>query len=135
MLFLILAFTGLFSYASEDIAKTMVPRGKVFEAFGRHYVIRTKKGTNIHVRFDLHGNFSHAFGRELNRGDEFEPGDGLLSLGTIARKLREKGFSPDGFWTIEKDIKKGWIYEIGEKIINAKTSDVLSPDDIARQIK
>ncbi len=133
MLLFVLTFTALISYASEDIARTMVPRGKVFESFGRHFVVRTKEGTNIHVRFDLQGKFCHAFGRELNRGDEFEPGNGLLSLGTIARKLKEKGLSPEGFWTIEKDRKRGWIYEISGKMINASTSEILRPSDIDLQ--
>lgn len=115
----------LITTAEEDLARSMVPRGKVFENFGRHYVVRTKKGTNIHIRFDLHGKFSSAFGRELNRGDEFEPGEGLISLSSVARMLNERGTPPEGFWLLENDTIHGWVYELNGSVVQAATSRII----------
>lgn len=123
-MFILLLF-GSLSYAATDVATSMVPRGKVIETYGREYIVKTKAGTKVEIEFSLDGKFQEAFGKNLNKGDDFEPGEGLLSLTSVARFLHEKGHKAEGYWTIEKDEKLGWVYEFDGFLMNAKTGEII----------
>lgn len=118
-------FLPLLSFAAPDIATSMVPRGKLIETWGRDYIVRSRTGTNIGVQFSLDGKFEEATGKNLNKGDELEPGEGLLSLSTAAQIMHKRGLTPEGYWVIEKDEKHGWIYEFNRGILNAKTGEII----------
>lgn len=115
--------TGVF--AATEMALSMVPRGKLVEAIGRDFVIKTPAGTKIGIEFTRDGRLEEAKGVNLNKGDELEPGDGLLSLGSVAHILQSAGFKPQGYWMLEKDKDMGWIYEFEGKIVNAKTGKII----------
>lgn len=98
----------------------MVPKSKLFENHGRVLILKTMAGTKIDIEFKLNGDFKEAFGVNLNRGDDFEPGDGLISLSSAAQKLLTKGVKPEGAWILENDDQLGWIYDLQGTIISAK---------------
>jgi hypothetical protein len=125
---IIIIFSLIFSqlaFSLNDIAVSMVPRGKVIETFGRNFTVRTLSGSKITVEFYLDGKFKEASGKNLNQGDELEPGEGLICLSTAARKLNQSGTKPKGYWTLEEDKTMGWIYVLGDTIIDAKTGKIL----------
>lgn len=113
-------------YASSEMAIQMIPNAKVYELQGRDIILKTLSGTKVRVEFQRNGELEEAKGMNLNRGDEFEPGDGLISLGTAAKHLGKRGISPEGNWRLSKDKEFGWIYEFGKNLVNAKSGDVLS---------
>lgn len=100
------------SLNTESEALTMVPKGKIISNQLREYTLKTTSGTKIKLEFELSGKFQEASGINLNKGDEFEPGHGLLSLSTVAKKLVKRGRKVKGDWNLEKDPLYGWIYEI-----------------------
>ena len=112
-------------HASVDIAGAMVPRGKIVETLGRDYVVKTRAGTKIGIEFTRKGSLEEAYGKNLNKGDDFEPGEGLISLGTAAQIIQKAGIKPEGYWLLEKDQFMGWIYEVSGTIVNAKTGAIL----------
>lgn len=111
--------------ATPELAVSMVPRGKVVEHFGRDFIVKTKAGTKIGIEFTRMGKFEEARGLNLNKGDELEPGEGLISLSSAAHKLVTLGFKPEGLWNLDEDKELGWIYEFQTVIVNAKTGEVI----------
>lgn len=123
ILFLLFSLT---TYAStEELALSMIPRGKVIEHFGKDFIIKTTAGTKIHVEFKRDGKFQEASGRNLNQGDELEPGDGLISLSTVAQNISKLGLRPGGIWNLEEDKEHGWVYEFNGNLISAKTGKLI----------
>jgi hypothetical protein len=120
----------LFSHSAfsltPDLALSMVPRGKFEEQNGRDFTIKTGAGTKIGIEFERSGKFQEAQGNNLNRGDELEPGDGLISLSTAAQTLVKKGITPQGHWVLDKDEKHGWVYEFENTLINAKNGELIN---------
>lgn len=113
------------AFAATDIALSMVPRGKLVETIGRDFVIKTPAGTKIGIEFTRDGKLEEAKGVNLNRGDELEPGDGLLSLSSVAQILNGTGIKPQGHWMLEQDKEMGWVYEFEGNIVSAKTGKIL----------
>lgn len=93
---------------------------------GRDFIIKTGAGTKIGIEFERSGKFQEAKGNNLNRGDELEPGDGLISLSTAAQSLAKKGIIPQGHWVLDRDPKHGWVYEFENTLINARNGHVIS---------
>lgn len=113
------------AYAATEVALSMVPRGKLVETIGRDFVIKTTAGTKIGIEFTRDGKLEEAKGVNLNKGDELEPGDGLLSLSSVAQILQGTGIKPQGFWMLEQDKDMGWVYEFEGNIVSAKTGKIL----------
>jgi hypothetical protein len=113
------------STATPDVAKDMVPRGKIIETILLDYVVKTAAGTKITVEFTSAGEFKEAGGKNLNQGDELEPGEGLLSLSTVAQRLSKSGMTPKGFWALEREPGLGWVYQFNQAIVDAKTGHIL----------
>lgn len=104
----------------------MVPRGKISETLGRDFIVKTLAGSKIDIEFKLNGDFKQAGGKNLNKGDELEPGNGLLSLSSVAQKVSSLGHKPQGFWKLEMDKHLGWIYDFNHQfILSAKTGELL----------
>jgi hypothetical protein len=122
---IILFFSSLACLGNIDIAQSMVPRGKVIEVFGRDFVVKTLSGSKIIIEFKRDGAFQEASGRNLNQGDEFEPGEGLMTLGSAAKQLQSFGEKVQGHWRLEEDKELGWIYEFQTAVLNAKTGFVI----------
>lgn len=93
---------------------------------GRDFIIKTGAGTKIGIEFERNGKFQEAKGNNLNRGDELEPGDGLISLSTAAQSLAKKGIVPQGHWVLDLDPKHGWVYEFENTLISAKNGEVIN---------
>lgn len=117
--------------ALDDIVLTMVPRGKVVDSMGREFTIKTPAGTKIDIEFRRNGKLKEATGRNLNAGDDIEPGEGLISLSSAAQKLQLKGIRPKGHWLLEEDSDLGWIYEIENNLISAKSGKILKTSTVA----
>jgi hypothetical protein len=111
------------SWASSDLALSMVPRGRVIEVHGREFLVKTASGSKVNIEFHRNGSLQEASGKNLNQGDDLEPGDGLISLSTAARGV--KMASPRGYWTLENDQVLGWIYEFDLGIVDARTGKLL----------
>jgi len=127
MIYLVILFSSLYTFASTEIALQMVPRGKIFEEQGRDLILKTPSGTKVRIEFKRDGAFEEAKGMNLNHGDEFEPGDGLISLGTAAKEITKKlGMKPQGHWRLSQDQKLDWIYELGDELINARNGELIS---------
>ena len=118
-------FLSTSAFAATDVALSMVPRGKLVESIGRDCIIKTLAGTKIGIEFTRDGKLEEAKGVNLNKGDELEPGDGLLSLSSVARILQGTGIKPQGYWMLEQDEDMGWIYELEGNIVSAKTGKIL----------
>jgi hypothetical protein len=132
VLFLLIFDLNNPSFGKSDIAQSMVPHGKIIEIWGRDFILKTSGGSKVTIEFKRNGMLQEATGRNLNQGDEFEPGDGLITLSTAAQRLQSKGMRPRGFWRLEEDESLGWIYEFDKAIIHAKTGKVIplnSKDD------
>lgn len=110
---------------TPETASSMVPRGKVIETIGRDYKVKTRAGTKIDIEFRRDGRLEEARGLNLNKGDELEPGEGLISLSTAAQKLHLLGNKVEGFWVLEQDEEMGWIYEFSEAIVSARDGRVI----------
>ena len=123
-LFIILWVFSLSLYAGiPETAISMVPRGRLEEHVGRDVIIKTLAGTKITIGFQRSGDLKEAKGRNLNAGDELEPGEGLISLSSAAQKIPRKDYK--GHWILEKDKELGWIYEIDSRIISARSGSML----------
>jgi hypothetical protein len=131
---LVLIFSPSDSWSSEQLALSMVPRGKIWESHPKEFIIKTPAGTKVGVEFKRDGSFEEASGHNLNKGDVFEPGMGLISLSTAAQKLSEAGGKISGYWSLSKDNEYDWIYEFEEEredikllfIVKAATGEVVS---------
>ena len=124
-LFLVAIYS--FAYAgSPEVALSMVPRGKVVDTIGRDYRVKTFAGTKIELEFKRNGILEEAKGMNLNKGDDLEPGYGLISLSSAAQILQSMGKKPQGVWLLENDEKMGWIYEFQGTIISAKDGSILN---------
>lgn len=125
MLYFILMILGN-ALATENLSLSMVPYGKIFETRGRTYILKSKAGSKIQIRYHLDGSFKDASGIDLGHGDELEPGEGLLSLSTVAQIMAKHNEQPRGFWILEKDQVHGWIYDIHGTLICAKDGTLIS---------
>ncbi len=125
MINLILIFFPYFLQASEVIATSMVPRGLVVEINGRDFIVKTQAGTKVVIEFRRNGKFIEASGKNLNQGDEIEPGDGLISLSSAAQAISTVSKVHKGYWTLEEDNELGWIYEFEEAIVSAKNGKLI----------
>ncbi len=124
------------SKATEEIVKSMVPHGEIFQKQGADYSVKTKAGTKVTIEFDRTGMMDEASGLNLGSGDSFEPGDGLMALDSVAKSLTAKGHHLRGYWKLENDSKLGWVYELaGMKdeeninyVVNARSSLLISTE-------
>lgn len=114
-------------------ALAMVPKGKVLDQSFREVTVKTESGTKVKLEFERQGKLQEASGLNLNRGDEFEPGSGLISLSTAAQSASKSGHQVKGGWNLEKDPQYGWVYELAEEetdrklihLVNAKNGKVV----------
>jgi hypothetical protein len=103
---------GSSTRVTDETVVTMVPGSKIDIKNWRDYVLKTHAGTKVKIEFDYLGEMKEASGANLNRGDIFEPGQGLISLSSAAHNLKKIGKTLKGDWVLEHDQKLGWIYEI-----------------------
>lgn len=123
--FLLLITFSFKGFAAVETASSMVPHGKIDENMGRDFMVMTKAGTRVGIEFSRGGKFQEAWGKNLGKGDELEPGESLISLSTAAQALEKKGIKARGYWLLEQDKKLGWIYEFSGTVISASTGKVL----------
>lgn len=133
-------FVGLLLLASSGHAKTdytkLVPGGKVLEQSKIDIKIKTKAGTHIEIGIDDDGEMEEASGSAAHKGDEFEPGNKLVSLKVAVENLVKAGKSVQGEWIFEENEEGEWIYDIeGEEnkkpvdyIVSAKDGKLLKTE-------
>jgi uncharacterized membrane protein YkoI len=133
---LIIPLYGL-SKATEELVKSMVPGGKVSIQTGSDFSVRTEAGTKVIVEFSRKGDLDEASGLNLGSGDIFEPGNGLISLGTAAQVVEKQGHKVKGEWRLERDSELGWIYELEgthdresmEFVVDAKSAQLIKAEE------
>lgn len=74
--------------------------------------LKTKRNTFIDLYLDQQGRLELAQGMNLNRGDIFNPGKGLLDLTTIEQKMISQGEKIYGKWRLIKYQEYGWVYQV-----------------------
>jgi hypothetical protein len=126
IIFLLLLFVITANASEPGMALSMIPKGRLVEQIGRDFIIKTDAGTKIYVEFKRSGKFEEAKGNNLNKGDDLEPGEGLISLSSAAHALVKKGVTPQGTWHLDNDEKYGWVYEMENTLIDAKTGKIIS---------
>lgn len=113
----------LWASVSEETVLSMVPRSKVDLKQGRDYILKTVAGTKIRLEFKRNGKLEDVSGENLNKGDELEPGEGLISLSTAAQAIGKK---VEGNWSLEQDSRLGWVYEVNHQfLVDAKSGKIL----------
>jgi uncharacterized membrane protein YkoI len=122
------------SRATEEIVKSMVPHGEISRKIGKDYSVKTQSGTKVMIEFDHAGNLDEASGLNLGTGDIFEPGNGLITLGSAAQLLKGAGHNVKGEWRLEHDPKYKWIYEL-ESLTNDEKNDFLVDAKSGKLIK
>lgn len=83
--------------------------------------IKTKHHTLITIGLDAQGGWEEISGVNLNRGDEFFPGQGLLSLGQVERRMSMLGRKIYGRWRLIKYQQYGWVYQVNAQSKNQQT--------------
>lgn len=122
-------------FAAEELANkalSYVPQGEVISKETDEIKIRSLKGGVIEIEFKQNGSLDEASGDDA-LGDQFVPGEGLLSLKEAVSYLVKNNKKPTGEWTLEKSFLKGWHYEIEgnengqavDYILDAKTGKIL----------
>jgi hypothetical protein len=125
------------SKATEELVKSMVPGGKVSTHIGSDFSVRTLAGTKVIIEFSRKGIFDEASGLNLGSGDIFEPGNGLISLGSAAQSVEKQGHKVKGKWRLENDHDLGWIYELEnspdretmEYVVDAKSAQLINVEE------
>ncbi len=135
-----LILVGLLLLATSVQAKTdyskFVPGGKIVEQSKIDIKIKTKAGTNIEIGIDDDGEMEEASGTAAHKGDEFEPGNKLVSLKVAVDNLVKAGKTVQGEWIFEENEEGEWIYDIeGEEnkkpvdyIVSAKDGKLLKTE-------
>lgn len=129
----LISFSWAYKADTDSISTSMVPRGKIIEKEGRDFWIKTRAGTKVQIELYRNGNLEEASGKNLNRGDEFEPGQGLVSLATAAKAAVIPGTILKQRWKLDFDEKLGWVYEFeGEHkgvdrdiLVDAKRGEII----------
>lgn len=122
---------------NDTTIPTMVPKGKVDSKGWREYKVKTEAGTKVEVEFDRKGELAEASGDHLNKGDMFEPGQGLISLSTAAQAVTKAGNILKDEWEFSNDSKYGWVYSFeGERkgnsmdyMVDAKSGAIVKAED------
>ncbi len=122
---------------NDTTIPTMVPKGKIDHKGWREYKVKTEAGTKVEIEYDRKGELSEASGDHLNKGDNFEPGQGFISLSTAAQSVTKAGNILKDEWEFEKDSKYGWVYTFeGERqgnaldfMVDAKTGAIVKAED------
>lgn len=133
----VIAASGvLFNYAiAGDLgvqALSFVPGGKVLQEKYDEVKIQTAKGSIIEVEFTRSGKFDEASGNNAAE-DAFKAPNGLVSLETAVKGLKDAKKQPTAEWSLDSSIVKGWIYEFEgyengqemEYYVDAKTGKFL----------
>lgn len=74
--------------------------------------IKTKHHTFITIDLNANGEWEEISGVNLNRGDEFFPGQGLLSLKQVEKRMFMLGKKIYGRWRLIKYQQYGWVYQV-----------------------
>lgn len=120
----------LSSAFASPLVKELVPQGKIVNESPESIKVETPNKTEIELVFDDKGILEEAFGKAAGKGDNFVPGQKLLPLEEIVKKL--SGKTLHGEWIFEQNSKGEWVYDIegSEKgkdvdyIINSETGAV-----------
>ncbi|HLT22328.1 MAG TPA: hypothetical protein VKZ84_02755 [Bacteriovoracaceae bacterium] len=113
MIFTSLLFIGLslpvhgkppFDYVS--------PESNIDEHNDNIVKIKTKNNTYIRIFHNKKGQIEVAEGVNLNRGDIFVPGQGILPLSEIEKRMSLLGERTYGRWRLIKYQEFGWVYQL-----------------------
>ncbi|MFA5582911.1 MAG: hypothetical protein WDA09_01750 [Bacteriovoracaceae bacterium] len=74
--------------------------------------IKTKNNTYITIINNKNGQMEIAEGVNLNRGDIFDPGQGILPLSEIEKRMSLLGEKTYGKWRLIKYQEFGWVYQL-----------------------
>lgn len=117
---LALALPVMAATMSESALK-MVPGGKVVQEKDKEIKVQTKENTIVEIEFKRNGDFEEASGKMVDK-DNFEPGQNLLSLKDALAAVKKAGKNPNGEWSLDDSMIKGWHYEF-EGIENGKSME------------
>ena len=120
----------LSSAFASPLVKELVPQGKIVSESPESIKVETTGKTQIELVFDDKGVLEEAYGKAAGKGDNFVPGQKMLPLDEIIKKLTGKTIQ--GEWIFEQNTNGDWVYDIEGRendkdvdyIINAETGAV-----------
>ena len=120
----------LSSAFASPLVKELVPQGKIVSESPESIKVETVGKTQIELVFDEKGVPEEAYGKAAGKGDNFVPGQKMLPLDEIIKKLTGKTIQ--GEWIFEQNTNGDWVYDIEGRendkdvdyIINAETGAV-----------
>jgi hypothetical protein len=120
----------LSSAFASPLVKELVPQGKIVSESPESIKVETVGKTQIELVFDDKGVLEEAYGKAAGKGDNFVPGQKMLPLDEIIKKLTGKTIQ--GEWIFEQNANGDWVYDIEGRendkdvdyIINAETGAV-----------
>ncbi len=120
----------LSSAFASPLVKELVPQAKIVSESPESIKVETIAKTQIELVFDDKGVLEEAFGKAAGKGDNFVPGQKMLPLDEIVKKLAGKTLQ--GEWIFEQNVNGDWVYDIEGRennkdvdyIINAETGVV-----------
>jgi uncharacterized membrane protein YkoI len=133
--FFLLSLFTLSAYAVPDLIK-LVPHSTLSSKTKTEIKLKTKAGTVIEIGIDDDGEMEEASGNLAEKGDEFEPGDKILSLKAVVDILKKEGKKLQGEWTYEENEEGDWVYDFEgieknkdvDYIVNATTGKILKTE-------
>lgn len=88
------------------------PNSTVLHHSKKTIQLKTQNNTQITLYLDTKGELEAAEGVNLNRGDIFYPGQGILSLSDIEKRMKSLGEKTYGRWMFTKYQEYGWVYKL-----------------------
>lgn len=88
------------------------PDSQVLHRSAKSVKLKTKNNTYIDLQLNDRGQLEVAEGVNLNRGDIFYPGQGILSLTQIEKRMTYLGEKIYGRWRLIKYQQYGWVYQL-----------------------
>lgn len=111
-IFITLSLLITMSMTSANDFTYVSPQSNVLQEGPKIIKLRTKNNTDIDILFNHKGQLEVAEGVNLNRGDIFIPGQGMLSLSEIERRMLSLGERIYGKWRLVKYQEYGWVYKV-----------------------
>lgn len=107
----IFLFLGAMNVMAHDFTYVS-PQSDILRQDIHAIKLRTKNNTHIDLHLSETGQLQEAEGVNLSRGDIFIPGQGMLPLSEIEKRMKILGQKIYGRWKLMKYQEYGWVYQV-----------------------
>lgn len=113
VMMMVLLFVNSIQVAwSQDDFTYVSPHSTILKQADTTIEIKTRNNTRIKLLLDTLGKLESAEGVNLNRGDIFTPGQGILPLSQVEERMKKLGIKIYGRWSLIKFQEYGWVYKL-----------------------